>query len=111
MIATLRGPSSLFACRDVDVIVGLPNEFVLAQNYPNPFNPSTSITYQIAVNNLVNLKIYNVLGNEIATLVNEVQPAGKYEITFNASSLSSGTYFYKLQAGNIIETKKMILLK
>jgi len=95
----------------VDVIVGLPNEFVLAQNYPNPFNPSTSITYQIAVNNLVNLKIYNVLGNEIATLVNEVQPAGKYEITFNASSLSSGTYFYKLQAGNIIETKKMILLK
>ncbi|MCJ7717585.1 MAG: T9SS type A sorting domain-containing protein, partial [Anaerolineales bacterium] len=105
----------------VEVIVGLPNEFVLAQNYPNPFNPSTSITYQIAVSNPVYLKIYNVLGKEIATLVNEVQPAGNYEVTFsaqggsasggNAYSLSSGTYFYTLQAGSFVETKKMILLK
>jgi hypothetical protein len=89
----------------------LPGAFLLAQNYPNPFNPSTKINYQISQNDFVSLKVYNVLGNEVATLVNEVKPAGNYEVTFDARSLSSGTYFYKLQAGSFVETKKMMLLK
>ena len=88
-----------------------PDGFILAQNYPNPFNPTTTISFSIPSSGFTSLKIYDVLGNEVATLVNEVQPAGKYEVTFNASSLSSGTYFYKLQAGNFIETKKMILVR
>ncbi len=96
---------------DVEAIINVPDKFELSQNYPNPFNPSTKIKYQIATSNPVNLKIYDVLGNEVATLVNEVQPAGNYEVTFDASLLSSGTYFYKLQAGSLVETKKMLLLK
>ena len=87
------------------------NEFSLEQNYPNPFNPTTTIKYQILANNPVSLKIFDVLGNEITTLVNEFKTAGVYEITFEASSLSSGTYFYRLQSGSMVETKKMILLK
>ncbi|MEP0862683.1 MAG: T9SS type A sorting domain-containing protein, partial [Ignavibacterium sp.] len=89
------------------------NNFILEQNYPNPFNPSTKIKYVIpnGVRNLVTLKVYDVLGNEVATLVNEEKPAGIYEVEFNASKLSSGIYFYKLQAGSFVETKKMILLK
>ena len=89
----------------------LPSEFSLQQNYPNPFNPSTSIKYQVSSNTQVSLKIYDVLGNEIATLVNEEKPAGTYEVDFDASRLSSGVYFYKLQAGSFVETKKMILLR
>jgi hypothetical protein len=88
-----------------------PLAFQLEQNYPNPFNPSTKINYQISQNDFVSLKIYNVLGDEVATLVNENKPAGNYEVTFDASLLSSGTYFYKLQAGSFVETKKMMLLK
>ncbi|MFZ1704573.1 MAG: T9SS type A sorting domain-containing protein, partial [Saprospiraceae bacterium] len=80
-------------------------------NYPNPFNPSTKIKYQIATSNPVSLKIYDVLGNEVASLIDEIQPSGNYEITFDARSLSSGTYFYKLQAGDFIETKKLLLIK
>ena len=87
------------------------DKFVLEQNYPNPFNPSTKIKYQIATSNPVSLKIYDVLGNEVATLVNEVQSAGKYEVTFDAHRLSSGVYFYKLQIQNFVETRKMILLR
>jgi hypothetical protein len=96
---------------EIEVIVTLPDEFELSQNYPNPFNPSTSIKYQIAASNPVSLKIYDVLGNEVATLVNEVKPVGNYEINFDASSLSSGTYFYKLQAGSFVQINKMTLLK
>jgi len=95
----------------VEVDVSTPTDCALEQNYPNPFNPSTIISYQLPVSSDVTLKVYNVLGNEVAALVNEVQPTGKYEITFNASSLSSGTYFYKLQTGNFSETKKMILIR
>ncbi len=85
--------------------------FSLEQNYPNPFNPSTSIQYQVSSISNVSLKVYDVLGNEVATLVNEEKPAGNYEVEFNASQLTSGIYFYKLQAGSFVETKKMILLK
>uniref|UniRef100_A0A832G864 ScyD/ScyE family protein n=1 Tax=Ignavibacterium album TaxID=591197 RepID=A0A832G864_9BACT len=87
------------------------NNFSLEQNYPNPFNPSTSIQYRLSSLSNVSLKIYDILGNEVATLVNEEKPAGVYEVNFNASGLSSGIYFYKLQAGSFMDTKKMILMK
>ncbi len=86
-------------------------EFILSQNYPNPFNPSTKISWQSPVSGHQTLKVYDVLGNEVANLVNEYKPEGSYEVDFNASSLSSGIYFYKLQAGSFIQTKKMIVLK
>ena len=87
------------------------NDFVLAQNYPNPFNPSTSIRYTIGSQQYVLLKVYDVIGNEVATLINEEKPAGTYEVRFNASGFTSGVYFYTLRAKNYIETKKMILLR
>ena len=86
-------------------------DYVLEQNYPNPFNPSTTIKFGIPVKNNVVVKIYNSLGVEIATLVNEVREAGSYEIQFNANNFSSGIYYYKITSGNFVETKKMILLK
>jgi len=93
-------------------------KFELAQNYPNPFNPSTKIKYLIpnviqggGEGSKVQLKVYDVLGNEGVTLVDEFKPAGSYAVEFNASNLSSGVYFYKLQSGNFVETKKMILLR
>lgn len=91
--------------------IELPTEFVLAQNYPNPFNPTTNIQYAIGSKQHVTLKVFDVLGNEIATLVDEYKPAGSYTINFDASKLSSGVYFYKLSVGNEIKTNKMILLR
>ena len=88
-----------------------PKEFVLYQNYPNPFNPTTVISYQLPVNGNVTLKVYDVLGNEIATLVNEEKPAGAYEVEFDGSMLSSGIYFYQLKAGSYSSINKMVLLK
>ncbi|MCW9066002.1 MAG: T9SS type A sorting domain-containing protein, partial [Ignavibacteriaceae bacterium] len=85
--------------------------FALSQNYPNPFNPMTTINYQIPNLNFVTLKIYDVLGSEVVTLVSEEKPAGTYEITWNAGQLPSGIYFFRIQAGSFIETKKMILLR
>lgn len=87
------------------------SNFDLQQNYPNPFNPSTKIRYSIADQSLVTLKVYNVLGKEIATLVDEVKGEGTYEVNFNGSGLASGVYFYTLQAGKITQTRKMILMK
>jgi hypothetical protein len=100
----------------------IPKDFMLYQNYPNPFNPSTKIKFTIpsvgtSLMKFVQLKVYDILGNEVATLVNEEKPAGNYEIEFNAIatnrdlSLSSGIYFYQLKAGEFIQTKKMILLR
>ena len=89
----------------------LANEFTLSQNYPNPFNPSTNFEFQTADFGFVSLKVFDILGNEVATLINEELPSGKYEVEFKASNLSSGVYFYRFQAGNFIETKKMILMK
>jgi hypothetical protein len=97
----------------------LPTEFALEQNYPNPFNPTTKIRFSIPSVTLslskgdtyVTLKVFDILGNEVATLVNEEKPAGTYEVNFNASQLSSGIYFYKIQAGIFAQTKKMLLLK
>ncbi len=96
---------------DVEDETTLPTEFALEQNYPNPFNPSTKISWQSPVGSQQTLKIYDVLGNEITTLIDEYKPAGRYELEFNAVSLPSGVYFYQLKAGDYIDTKKMILLK
>ena len=85
--------------------------FLLSQNYPNPFNPSTTIRFTISELRFTTLKVYDLLGREIATLVNEEKPAGSYEVEFNGDGLPSGFYFYQLRAGNYIETKKMVLLK
>ncbi len=88
-----------------------PGDFNLFQNYPNPFNPGTIIQYAISNRQFVQLKVFDLLGNEVATLVDEYKLAGSYEIEFYASGLSSGMYLYRLQTGNYVETKKMILLK
>jgi hypothetical protein len=89
----------------------LVTTYDLAQNYPNPFNPVTNISYQLAKGGYVTLKVYNLLGHEIATLVNEYKPHGKYDIRFDASNLASGVYFYEMQAGSFSDTKKFILMK
>jgi len=90
---------------------GTPQAFSLEQNYPNPFNPTTKISWQSPVGSHQTLKVYDVLGNEVATLVDEYKAAGRYEVEFDASGLASGIYFYRIQAGSFVETKKMILLK
>ena len=89
----------------------VPEEFSLYQNYPNPFNPETKIKYTMPSSSIVTLKVYDVLGNEITTLVNKEKQPGIYEVEFNASNFSSGIYIYRLQTGSFIETKKMMLLK
>jgi agmatine deiminase len=96
---------------EVEVEIISPTAFKLEQNYPNPFNPVTTIKYQVPENMYVSLKVFDILGNEAAVLVNELQSAGAYELKFNASSLSSGIYYYTLQSGAFVETKKLILLK
>ncbi|MBZ0181278.1 MAG: T9SS type A sorting domain-containing protein [Melioribacteraceae bacterium] len=85
--------------------------FDLGQNYPNPFNPSTVIKYSIPSSNLVELKVFNILGQEVASLVNEVKNAGVHTVSFNASSLASGVYLYRITAGSFVSTKKMLLIK
>ena len=103
------------AVSDVEDEQNLLNDFVLYQNYPNPFNPSTNIRFRISGFGYVTLKVYDVLGNEIVTLINEGKPAGSYEVDFSRDlihqTLTSGVYFYQLRAGDLIETKKMLLLK
>jgi len=89
----------------------IPTQYSLSQNYPNPFNPSTTINFSVLSSGFVTLKVFDVLGNEIVTLVNEEKSAGVYNVDFNAANLPSGTYFYKLNAGAFIESKKMILIK
>jgi hypothetical protein len=89
----------------------IPGQFILYQNYPNPFNPSTVIKFEIPYKSFVNLKIYDVLGRTVKTLVSEEKPAGDYSIVFNATGFSNGVYFYKLRAGNYTQVRKMVLLK
>ena len=89
----------------------IPNDFSLYQNYPNPFNPTTSLQYAIGNRQFVKLKVYDLLGREVATLVNEEKPIGEYEVEFNAANLPSGIYYYQLKAGQFSETKKMILVR
>ncbi|MBK8946739.1 MAG: T9SS type A sorting domain-containing protein [Ignavibacteriae bacterium] len=87
------------------------NEFELSQNYPNPFNPTTIINYSLKKEGFTTLKVYDILGSEITTLVNENKFAGSYTIEFDGSNLSNGVYFYTINSGNFHQTKKMILLK
>jgi hypothetical protein len=97
---------------DVDANqIDIPNEFKLYQNFPNPFNPTTIISYSIPKTSFVNIKIFDMLGREIATLVNEEKQKGNHEIVFNGSSLTSGIYFYRMKAGGTVETRKLILIK
>lgn len=96
---------------NVDNEINNCSVFTLSQNYPNPFNPSTNISFSIPNSGLVTLKVYDILGNEITTLINEELSAGNYTKTFDATNLSSGVYFYKLNAGKFSETKKMILIR
>ncbi len=93
----------------------LPTEYSLSQNYPNPFNPSTRIKYSVPQKSNVVIKVFDLLGREVEILVNEEKPIGSYEVEFSAiggaTALPSGIYFYRLQAGNFVETKKMVLLR
>jgi hypothetical protein len=100
MITSVEGPSKY-----------LPTRFALSQNHPNPFNPSTKIKYSVPQTSQVQIKVYDVLGNEIETLINEEKPAGTYEVTWYAEYLRSGVYFYQLRSDSFVETKKMILMK
>jgi hypothetical protein len=89
----------------------LPTQFSLSQNYPNPMNPSTTISFSLPSQSFVSLKIYDVLGREVATIVSEELPAGTYSRQWNAGKMSSGVYFYRLQAGSFTQTKRLVLLK
>jgi photosystem II stability/assembly factor-like uncharacterized protein len=111
-------PSYLFKTTNGGVVTGftltssqLPDNFSLSQNYPNPFNPQTRINYELPIASYVSIKVYDALGNEVQTLVNEKQNAGSFWVDFNAGSLPSGIYFYKLVTEKFSETKKMILIK
>jgi len=101
-------PEGVTEVNEENIVV---SDYALYQNYPNPFNPSTIISYQIPVSGKVSLKVFNVLGNEVATLVSGIQQAGKHSVSFNASQLSTGVYFYKLEAENFSATKKLMLIK
>ena len=89
----------------------VPDEYTLSQNFPNPFNPKTNLEFGISKAGLVSLKVYNDLGKEIATLVNESKSAGIYSVVFDGSNLSSGVYYYILESGDFNETKRMVLIK
>jgi len=104
-VIIVQNPSDV---NDDGVIAG---EFELEQNYPNPFNPSTRISYTIPSASLVNLKVYDAIGNEITTLVNEEKQSGIYSVDFDATDLTGGIYFYQIISGSFVKTKKMILLK
>ncbi len=95
----------------VEVVFGTIADYSLEQNYPNPFNPTTKINYSLKDKGKVELKVYDLLGNIIATLVNEEKSAGNYEVDFDASKLSSGVYLYTINSGSFVQTKKMILMK
>ena len=94
-----------------DVKTSGPNDFKLFQNYPNPFNPSTTISYYLPKDGKVILKVYNILAQEIATVVNEIQAPGMHRVEFNASVLPGGVYMYRIEAGNFSQVRKMVLIK
>jgi hypothetical protein len=109
-------PDNLILKTVLSIVTGVDgevnlNSYALEQNYPNPFNPSTLIRYQIPIGRNVSLKVYDILGNEVAVLVNDYRDAGSYEVEFNSDQLSSGIFFYTLSSGNYTATKKMILIR
>jgi hypothetical protein len=89
----------------------LPTQMVLEQNYPNPFNPSTAISFRLSAVSVVNLRVFDLLGREVATLVDGRMEAGTHSVTWKASPFSSGVYFYRLQSGNSVLTRKLVLVK
>ncbi|MBK7497597.1 MAG: T9SS type A sorting domain-containing protein [Ignavibacteriales bacterium] len=97
--------------QEVEVDIDLPLDYSLDQNYPNPFNPTTTIRYAIPEDNFVSIKLYDVLGNEVITLVNEQKQAGRYEMLFNASNIASGVYYYQINSGSFTQTRKLMLMK
>lgn len=108
---SLKNPESEQNNSSIKNTEPIPTEFQLSQNYPNPFNPTTLINYQIPNDEFVELKVFDVLGKEVSTPVNEFKRAGSYKINFNGSAFQSGVYFYKIKAGNFVDIKKMILVK
>lgn len=100
-----------YGSADVSNSENFAKDLELFQNYPNPFNPSTTISFSIPEEDFVSLKVFNSLGEEVAKLINETKPAGNYSVSFNASDLTSGVYFYKINAGSFVEIKKMVLMK
>jgi hypothetical protein len=103
------GPATVVSVEKV--ASGIPERFVLAQNYPNPFNSSTTIQFALPIASHVSIKVYNELGVEVATLVDKHLPPGEYKTTWNAADIASGVYLYRIQAGDFVETKKMLVLK
>ena len=103
--------NGVFSYSDIVEVEFVPENYSLSQNYPNPFNPSTSISFTLTKGSFVTLKVFNILGNEITTLVNQVMPGGKHELKFDASNLPSGVYLYTIKAGDFVDTKKMLLMK
>ncbi|MCA2004149.1 MAG: T9SS type A sorting domain-containing protein, partial [Ignavibacterium sp.] len=96
---------------EIEVDVLSPDKFVLEQNYPNPFNPTTIISWQSPISGHQTLKVYDILGKEVVTLVNEYKEAGRYKIEFDASNIPSGIYYYKISAGSFSDVKKMMVIK
>ena len=97
--------------QEVNVDVTTPIEYSLEQNYPNPFNPNTTIKYSIPEDGFVKLSVYNLLGEEVITLVNNIQKAGRYEVVLDASKFASGVYYYRMESKNFTSIKKMMLIK
>jgi hypothetical protein len=97
--------------KTISLTIAVPAKHELAQNYPNPFNPSTTIRYELPTDGFVTLKVFDLLGREVATLVNEEQKADYHKVTFDASRLASGVYFYRLQAGQFTAVKRLMVLK
>ena len=108
ILRTTNGGVTFVEEKEIDVI---PTKYKLSQNFPNPFNPSTKIRYSVPQTSNVVIKVFDILGNEIEILIDEQKNAGTYEITWYAESLPSGIYFYRLQGGSFVETKKMVLMK
>ena len=94
-----------------DVEIAAPISYALSQNYPNPFNPTTTIKYSVPVDGFVNIAVFNVLGEKVANVVNTIHKAGNYELTFDATNLASGMYIYRMESGNYVSVKKMMILK
>ena len=109
--AVICPQASFLLTAEVNVEVVPPAKSELSNAYPNPWNPTTTIRYQLPINILVTIKVFDALGKEITTLVNEIKPAGHYDVTFNGKGLSSGVYYYQMKSGSFTETKKIILVK
>ncbi|MFQ5750936.1 MAG: T9SS type A sorting domain-containing protein, partial [bacterium] len=94
-----------------DEVAAIPERYSLYQNYPNPFNPTTNIEFDVVQQGPVTLKVYNVIGEEVATVLDEVMPAGRQRVTFNGANLATGVYFYRLEVNGFVATKKLLLMK